>query len=752
MWPFGKTTARRKGVRRSRAEREGAWWNRISIPLGLWGATATFFTAVLATLILQAGGAQLGLREGQFISRAMTARVPLRIENESQTAALRIRARESSPNYYRLDVSLLDDIRGRLSQALVVARAHLDDRGGLRAAAEQKKIILDDAGLTEVLRLASLADATEFDRFVEAAIRVLRVKPLVDPQSRTPGVNIAASRSVLLDPAAPQERAEQLVFTTDADAVGRIADETAAVFPEPLRASMAATIKRILAVSGAEADAPGFQPLYRFDTQRTLAIAAKARDGVETQYDLYRVDAVLASGTLSAEEIALLKVERDSFRASPVTGPTAWGEFGGRTLLVFVVVFGAAAYVSRYHRQVFQSHLRWTATAAALLAVLAATRAMYTGGAPPHVAVGSQALAAALLGVVYSHGAVFAVCAAVGLLMTLSVEQGVSFLLVLMAVSGTLVFGLAEVRNRGKIVSVGVLAAVVALLTSMAAELIVGQGLRYSFEVSIWAALATLLAAFVMEGILPAIERVFGLATGMTLLEWCDANKKLLRMMAAEAPGTFNHSMLVANLAEAAAEAIGANGLLARAGAYYHDIGKINKPEYFVENQVAGISRHDRLSPAMSLLIIVGHVKDGIEMAREYGLPKPLRPFIAEHHGTTLVEYFYHAATKQRKLDDPAVAETAFRYPGPKPQSRETAIVMLCDGVEGAVRAMTEPTPNRIEGVVSDIVRRRLVDDQLGECDLTFRELSEIETTLVSRLCSIYHARIAYPEREEAAS
>lgn len=752
MWPFGKTTARRKGVRRSRAEREGAWWRRIYIPLGLWGGSATFLTAVLATLILQAGGKQLGLREGQFVSRAITTRVPLRIEDQSQTAAMRIRARESSPNYYRLDTSLLDDIRGRLSQALVLARAHQDDPAGLREVAAQNKVVLDDAGLTELTRLASLEDATQYDRFVDAAIRVLRVKPLVDPQDRTPGVRTAASRSVLLDPEAPQERSDRLIFTSDTEAVGRITDEAAAVFPEPLRASVASTIRRILTVPNAEKDAPRYQPLYRFDTKRTVELAEKASESVEPQYRVYPEGQVIASGTLSAEEIDLLKTEWKAARKASLAGPAAWGMFGGRTLLVFVVVFGVAAYVSRYHRQVFRSYLRWTTTAGALLAVLGATRAMYVAGAPPHVAVGSQALAAALLGLVYSHGAVFAVCAAVGVLMTMGVEQGVSFLLVLMAVSGTLVFGLAQVRNRGKIVAIGFLAAVVALVTSMSAELIVGQPLRYALNVSVWAALATMLAAFVMEGILPGIERVFGLATGMTLLEWCDANKKLLRMMAAEAPGTFNHSMLVANLAEAAAEAIGANGLLARAGAYYHDIGKINKPEYFVENQVAGISRHDRLSPAMSLLIIVGHVKDGIEMAREYGLPKPLRPFIAEHHGTTLVEYFYHAATKQRKQDDPAVSETAFRYPGPKPQSRETAIVMLCDGVEGAVRAMTEPTPNRIEGVVGDIVRKRLVDGQLDECDLTFRQLSEIETTLVNRLCSIYHARIAYPEREEAVS
>jgi putative nucleotidyltransferase with HDIG domain len=290
----------------------------------------------------------------------------------------------------------------------------------------------------------------------------------------------------------------------------------------------------------------------------------------------------------------------------------------------------------------------------------------------------------------------------------------------------------------------------IALLTSMAMGLFDGQRLGFVLMDSLWAAGTTLMAAFVVEGVLPGIERLFRLSTGMTLLEWCDASKPLMRMLAADAPGTYNHSLLVGALAESAAEAIGANGLRCRAGSYYHDIGKINKPEYFVENQTAGrSSRHDKLSPAMSLLVIIGHVKDGIEMAKEYGLPASLHAFIPEHHGTTLVHYFYHAASQARGPDDPVVPETEFRYPGPKPQSRETAIVMLCDGVEGAVRAMAEPTPNRIEGVVADIIQKRLADGQLDDCDLTFRELAEIERSLVKSLCGIYHARIVYQEKEE---
>ena len=233
----------------------------------------------------------------------------------------------------------------------------------------------------------------------------------------------------------------------------------------------------------------------------------------------------------------------------------------------------------------------------------------------------------------------------------------------------------------------------------------------------------------------------------MTLMEWCDASRLLLKRLSVEAPGTFNHSLHLGAMCESAAEAIGARGLLARAGAYYHDIGNINKPEYFVENQGGMSNPHSRLSQAMSLLIIIGHVKDGLEMAREFGMPPVLREFIASHHGTTLVQYFYHAATEQRKADiERAPDEVEFRYPGPKPRSREAAILMLADASESSIRALPEPTPGRIENQVHTMVMRRLMDGQLDDCYLTLREVHQIEASLVRGLCGMYHSRIPYPK------
>jgi putative nucleotidyltransferase with HDIG domain len=254
---------------------------------------------------------------------------------------------------------------------------------------------------------------------------------------------------------------------------------------------------------------------------------------------------------------------------------------------------------------------------------------------------------------------------------------------------------------------------------------------------------------------LPSIERLFDITTGMTLAELRDPKQPLLRQLQQKAPGTYNHSLQVANIAEAAADAIGADSLLVYVGALYHDIGKMNKPEYFVENQAGGYNKHAKLRPKMSQLVIVGHVKDGIELAREYGLPRSLQHFIESHHGTTLVEYFYHAAKTQAETDEKsAVTEVEFRYPGPKPRTKEAAILMLADLVESATRAMAEPNPSRIESLVRELSRKRLMDGQFNQCDLTFRELGLIEESMINRLCSIHHGRISYPsasKTEESA-
>ncbi len=240
-------------------------------------------------------------------------------------------------------------------------------------------------------------------------------------------------------------------------------------------------------------------------------------------------------------------------------------------------------------------------------------------------------------------------------------------------------------------------------------------------------------------------EKLFGITTDFTLLEMSDTNRPLLKELMNKAPGTFHHSLQVANLSEAAAAAIKANSLLCRVGALYHDIGKMIKPSYFVENQGGGSNEHDKLKPQMSAMIIKAHVSEGVKMAEEAGLPKTIINFIETHHGTSVIRYFYEKAKEDDNLKE-MLNEEQFRYEGPLPSTKETGILLLADGIEAASRAMKNPNYNKLENLVNKMVDDRVAEDQLSQCPLTFRDLSVIKETFINILVGVYHGRIEYPE------
>jgi putative nucleotidyltransferase with HDIG domain len=252
-----------------------------------------------------------------------------------------------------------------------------------------------------------------------------------------------------------------------------------------------------------------------------------------------------------------------------------------------------------------------------------------------------------------------------------------------------------------------------------------------------------ILSAILAIGMMPYLEHLFQIVTAIRLTELTNFTQPLLKRLMLEAPGTYHHSVLIGNLAEAAGEALGANLPLIRAGAYYHDIGKIRRPYFFIENQLAGENIHDRLPPSLSKLIILRHVDDGVALARRYKIPEQIIDFIREHHGTSLVSYFYYQAMKE---DPKNTKEEDYRYKGPKPQTKETAILMLADAVEAAVRALDHPNPQKLESTVRHIIEERLNDGQLDESPLTLRDLSIIGEAFVKVLTGMFHLRIEYPE------
>jgi cyclic-di-AMP phosphodiesterase PgpH len=312
--------------------------------------------------------------------------------------------------------------------------------------------------------------------------------------------------------------------------------------------------------------------------------------------------------------------------------------------------------------------------------------------------------------------------------------------------AGTLgVFSVRDIRNRGQFfLSAGVVYLGYAIILT-AAFLLESTSLDRFLSQLLFVGVNSILV-LLAYGFLWVFERAFGLTTDVTLLELSDTNRPLLKELSLRASGTFNHTLQVANLAEAAASAIGANALLTRVGALYHDVGKMDKPEYFVENQRGGANPHDLLKPRMSALIIASHVKEGLVEAESYGLPEAVSKFIPMHHGTTRIEYFYRRAMDAATEETGAVMESDFRYPGPRPDSKETAILMLADSAEAASRALDSPNHKKLKTLIDGLVDARTSDHQLDDTDLTFRDLTTIKATFLNLLVGQFHGRVKYPE------
>lgn len=307
----------------------------------------------------------------------------------------------------------------------------------------------------------------------------------------------------------------------------------------------------------------------------------------------------------------------------------------------------------------------------------------------------------------------------------------------------TAVYSVARLRHRWHFLRANLTIALANLTAILAWDLARLTPIEMLAKDATWGLLNSFLATSLAFLLLPVAEHLFGLTSDITLLELSDLNRPILKKMQLEAHGTYHHSMIVGSLVEAAAEAIGANGLLARVQAYYHDIGKLSKPEYYAENESPALrSRHERLAPSMSTLIVKSHISDGLDMAKRERLPRAVRDAIPEHHGTMVMAFFYHKALE---LDSNARRED-YCYPGPKPRSRETAILMLADGVEGASRALADPTPSRIRGLVTRIIDERVQEGQLEQSGLTLTELARIREAFIPVLTARFHVRAPYPE------
>ncbi len=767
---FTKHSSRRKQVRGRRLQESGGSKLRLLRRAFTWKffSSATFVS--LAVVVSLYGSRTLKYSVGQRVEHPVYVRADFQVPDPQQTRANRSAARASTPSHYTLNAPgvTIDRIRADLMRLYRTA-ADSESFEEYKTSLTEQKWLADEAAYNKLRELVSLPDQKGQQRF----------KPWVDAMALE---DEYVARDLLREPRDPASTTDYIVLVSSSEdkpstvkkiplsllvpqdnerALQGSASGLSRLFPFALRS----TVESLILITMHD------QPTIVYDRGGTLVEMLAAEEATPTAMTAYKQgQPCVIPAVIGSEQHQLLQAEHDAylaFLAEDIDMSEAQESRRllqtslrqqrlqkqvGLAMLVIAVSIGLLVYASVNYPRVFMFRATTISFFGLILAMLVCTRLvdLHWSHMPSLILI-PCVFAGSVLAIVYPpRFALGAICIAM-VLVAVSIESNLTMLATLFTGVTVGVYQLDEIRSRTKLITAGMMTALCVMVTAASGGLLETHAPSFVIGHALRAGGCALLAAFIVSGVLPFIERIFGVATSLTLLEWRDPTKPLLQLLAREAPGTYNHSLVLGTLAEAACERIGANGLLAQVGALYHDVGKIPKAEYFAENQTGSINRHDNLAPTMSLLIILGHVKDGIEMAREYKLPRVMQHFIEEHHGTTVVRYFHHVASeKQPKIasgkHDREVSEAEFRYAGPRPQTKESAVIMLCDGVEGAVRALSDPTVGRIESVVHYIVNDRLSDGQLSDCDITLKEVRIVEESLVKSLCSIYHGRVAYPK------
>ena len=491
-----------------------------------------------------------------------------------------------------------------------------------------------------------------------------------------------------------------------------------------------------------------FVPSLRYQRAETLRERERrARNVLPTRGGIEKGEVVVQKGERITEEVKRKLTSLERAKNERTATNIVWKQATGELLLALGAYGFFFLYLYLIRREIYQSN-RDLLLIVLLFGLIVGLYALTVRLPWANLYAVPVALVAVQLTIVFNSTVgllgTLALAFIGGAMVGLDLEYGMASFL-----GGTLgVFSVRDIKNRGQFVISALLVFLGHLVVLAASWLYLGAPASRLGEEVFFAAIGS---SFIITSylVLWGLERVFDITTDLTLLELSDTNRPVLKRLSLEAPGSFNHSLQVANLAEAAADRIGADALLVRVGALYHDIGKMKKPEYFVENQRGGQNPHDKLKPRMCALIIASHVKEGAEMAKQEGLPKAVMHFIPTHHGTSRIEYFYRQAVQARGEEEAPVMESEFRYPGPRPDSKETGILMMADSIEAASRSLDEPTHKRLKGLIELIVKERVEDGQLDDTDLTFRDLTQIKETFLSMLTGIYHVRVKYPDQEE---
>lgn len=657
------------------------------------------FTVLVAVLSLDQFPDRVALEAGQVSPKTIKADRDVYITNEKATEEARRRAAKQVEPVYSYDPNavLLSD------QKVVETFDLLSDIALIRS-----QEAVDEAQLAEKIRALPIQLAPDSIELVTSA----DAQTLLELKTTTSHVLYdLMNGGITEDALAPLRNSLPEVLS---DQLATIAEE------------YRPTVLQILSESLSANKEPDFEATQRAEQEAMAAVEPKL-SFVPNGKKIVGEGELVSEGDIQVlKALGIYKPKLDTKRLA------------GYALLVFSLMLLVLAFMAKEKPEHFQSRRHLILLGAIVVATAIICRMLI--GLSLYLA--PVAIGSILVTMLLSGGLGLLVTGAlaiyVGALSSSLAASAVTFI-----TGAVAVMALSNVSNRSRVIWASLMVGVTNMLGAVTFTLMGGAEFASSVNDVGFGLLNGFLSAWLAVGALPMLEYFFGITTHLRLLDLSNQSEPLLQQLTREAPGTYQHSMMVANLAEQAARDIGADALLCRVGAYYHDIGKMKRPRFFIENQMGMENPHDKLNPSLSTKIIHSHVKDGIEMARQHRLPDVLVDFIAQHHGTSLVGYFFHQA---RSRSTEPVVEEDFRYPGPKPQTRESAILMLCDGLEAAARTLSNPTPEKICELVQKMVKHNLDDGQLDECDLSLKDINRIKESLTRSLQGIYHTRIEYPD------
>lgn len=662
-------------------------------------ALVTFI--LLTTIVsLQWLPRRLNVEEGKPAPDTITAPKTVTYIDEAKTAELRDNAARLVEPVYDPDISVLRSSLDELERALSVVRDVRSTDADDKAKAEE---------LAARLNLSLTASACE-------ALVALSEEELVELERQAP----ALVQEVM------QQGVREIDLPEIREALGQRVEKGkgTAEFKEALRSLASTVLKPNLVLNEVETE--------KRRQQARESILPVEREILQDTVIVRKGDPVTAEDIQKLRALGLLQRR------------TRWTAVLGVALMVLLLMGLSLAYLRILAPRVAENDRLLTLLALVAVGILGAGRLFLLA---PHPLAGYLfPVATGPLLVAILLDSRLAVLTAGELALLTGIMAGSDLDLAVQALAGSLggILAVQKVGQRSDLTRAGLFVSSANLLAIWGLGLLAGQRAGAFLTSGAVGILNGLLAAILAIGSLPYLESVFNITTPVKLLELANPSHPLLKRLLLEAPGTYHHSIVVGNLAEAAAEAVGADGLLVRVGSYYHDVGKVKRPEFFIENQLLSPNPHDKMSPSLSALVITSHIKEGLELAREYNLPEVIKAIIREHHGTTLVSYFYHQAAETQGN----VQEADFRYEGPIPQSKEAALVMLADSVEAAVRSLVNPSQGKIDGLIRKIIKDRLNDGQLDQSDLTLRDLDRVAQAFSRVIAGIYHPRVEYPEEK----